>query len=50
MSKFLNADEVVERLFDDDFSFSKDDSSDKKVKGYLPMLDNSILTPQRWQL
>ena len=29
MSKFLNVDEVVERLFDDDFSFSEGDSSDE---------------------
>ena len=32
-SKFLNADEVVEHLFDDDFSFSEDDSSDEKGEG-----------------
>ena len=50
MSKFLSVDEVFERLFDDDFSFSEGDSSDEEVKGYLPTLDNHILTPRRWQL
>ena len=33
MSKFLSVDEVVERLFDDDFSFSEGDSSDEKGEG-----------------
>ena len=33
MSKFLNADEVVKRLFDDDYIFSEDDSSDEEGEG-----------------
>ena len=33
MSKFLSVDEVVERLFDDDFRFSEGDSSDKEGEG-----------------
>ena len=33
MSKFLSVDEVVERLFDDDFSFSEDDISDEEGEG-----------------
>ena len=33
MSKFLSVDEVVERLFDNDFSFSEGDSSDEKGEG-----------------
>ena len=34
MSKFLSVDEVVERLFDDDFSFSEGDSRDEEGEGY----------------
>ena len=33
MSKFLSVDEVVERLFDDDFSFSEGDISDEEGEG-----------------
>ena len=33
MSKFLSVDEAVERLFDDDFSFSEGDSSDEEGEG-----------------
>ena len=47
MSKFLSVDEVVERLFDDDFSFSEGNISDEEGE---PMLENHILTPRRWQL
>ena len=35
MSKFLSVDEVVERLFDDGFSFSEGDSSDEEGEGIL---------------
>ena len=33
MSKFMSVDEVVERLFDDDFSFSEGDISDEEGEG-----------------
>ena len=33
MWKFLSVDEVVERLFDDNFSFSEGDSSDEEGEG-----------------
>ena len=50
MSKFLSVDEVVERLLDDDFSFSEGDSSDEEGEGIFAYAGHHILTPRRWQL
>ena len=43
MARKLGVDEVLQRLFDDDFGLSEDDSSDKDGEGILPTLDSSIL-------
>ncbi len=40
----MHADEVIQRIFDDDFGLSEKENSEEEVKEYLLVLGSSIWT------